>query len=430
MNETPQNPLSGVQRTGMPPMQPTPEHHRTRNASIIGAIVAIIVLVGAWYVTQDSRAINTAIKTASAMTAGGDYTGAKNMLSTTLATYPNSIPLTLALADTRITEARRTKPAQDDQRREKASSSIRNDLIAVGSLIGGTQSESDYHTLIGDTYLLSGNSAEALAHFKEALSADQTNIRAMLGSGLAFEIGGDNKTAQKFYQKGESILTASQSLAKSDINSELFAHLGKLSAIIDGDGEKAKSYLTKAAQSAASGAALADAEYAMSVILYQEGEFADARTHAEAAIKANPESDVGYVGVLRTIVVGPKSGDTEKAQEYIWKAIQLNPTRALTRMLSGQLAQIAGNIDQAVASYGDAIRLINTGADTSLSPGAKMTMRSEVYSYLALAYQTNGQTTEAASTIKSAFQMDPIKVTYLVLNTDAFSSFKKTLNIK
>jgi len=429
MNEPAQNPISsGINRTGIPPQEPVSESHWGRNTGIVGFFIIVILLGGAWYITEEGRATDKALQTATAYVSGGEYENAKNTLYGALTSYPRSVSLHLALADVSITEARRNAPPTDDAKREKVAQDIRTALAQIESSLG--ENGSEYHSLVGATYLLSGDPTSALAHFEDSLTIDPTNIRAMVNTGVTFEMTGDVEKAYKFYQKAEGVLNASQVGVRGDTSGELFIHLGKMAAIGEGDGEKSRSYFEKAIAAAASNALKAEGHYALSTIAYQEGKIDESRAHGEQAIAVDPKSDWGYISVLRAMIIKPIPGDDVKANKYIFTAVQLNPTRAFTRFLYGQIAHRAGNTDQAVASYGDALRLINTGADHTLSKAAKSILRSDIYSYLALAYQTDGKIEEATAAINSAFQGNPVKIAYLVEHAEPFAVFKKMFNIK
>ena len=293
----------------------------------------------------------------------------------------------------------------------------------------GGRDDARFHDLVGLGYYIAGNTRKRW-QYQKSLAIDPNNPYALLGAGNTLEMTGELSYAYKFYQKAEEVLQSSPK--PNDLLAGTYVNLGKMAMIMDNDAAKAIGYFNAALSASGSKRLRAEIHYAMSTLEYQKGieNVAVSRTHAEAAIAEDKESDFGYLGVLRAMIVSPKEGDDKKAGEYIWKALQLNPSRALTRTLQGQIAHRGGNTAQAIASYIDALQIIYTRTDPTLSQGASLVLASDTYSYLALAYYAEGKKDEATEAITKALKTNPLKIAYLIENSKAFAPFKSTSKLK
>ena len=248
--------------------------------------------------------------------------------------YPDALPLYLSLANTYLAEGFfvLTKIGSSEQ---KAPETL---LIAREK---GGRNDARFHDLVGLCYSIVGNYTEALEHYQKSLVIDPNNAHALLGAGNSLEMKGDLQYAYKFYQKRRVCSIHHQTIVQTRQSScQHVSQSRKMAMIMDNDAAKAMGYFNAALSASGSKTLRAEIHYAMSTLEYQKGieNVAVSRTHAEAAIAEDKESDFGYLGVLRAMIVSPKEGDDKKAGEYIWKALQLNPSRALTRTLQGQIA--------------------------------------------------------------------------------------------
>ena len=421
------NPSSRPPSSFMPPETPSsqPLPRVLRILGIIVAVIVLVFLVWSLVITKEKRAVTRITVQAQTLLDEGKFAEAQTVLQEQIVNYPDALPLYLSLANAYLAEGFLVKTKDRSEASKKARETL---LIARDK---GGRNDARYHDLFALSHSIVGNYEEALKQYQKSLAIDPNNPYALLGAGNTLEMTGELSYAYKFYQKAEEVLQSSPK--PNDLLAGTYVNLGKMAMIMDNDAAKAMERFNAALGASKNKTLRAEIHYAMSTLEYQKGveNVESSRTHAEAAIAEAPESDWGYLGVLRAMILSPKEGDEKKAGEYIWKALQLNPSRALTRMLQGQIAHRAGNTAQAIASYKAALRIIYTPhTDPTLSRGASWALASDTHAYLALAYHAEGKKAEAMEAITLALKTNPLKIAYLIENSKPFAPFKSASKLK
>lgn len=341
----------------------------------------------------------------------GKFGDAEKILKEAAQKNPNDCTVQLYLANVYLEEGYVNKEASPDI---AAARKILSDLAQKGRC----QNERA-DVLLGYSYELEGNLEKAETYYGNALAKNNNSSDALFHEGHVSWLKGDTEKAQDYYAKAEKNLTDQDS---KGVKGKVYTAMGNLYATNREDSAKAINYFQKALEFTDAKNLKAEIYYDLSTLyFYQDVNFPESVQNGLKAIENNPYNELGYLACARVKIselslIKDKSQikkeDLERINEYLQRATDLNPQRALTQYWFGQFIFTLGNTQEALKRYGIAIALADK--DNSLGQIEKNFFKSEVYFGEGMVYLSLNQKEDAKKSFNQAFAYNPVRTSFML----------------
>ena len=156
----------------------------------------------------------------------------------------------------------------------------------------------------------------------------------------------------------------------------------------------------------------------IAILKLVEKDNSSAFEYAKTALDTDPSSGFANLVFAKSAMFDKTTLDANlaKVRLSLFKAIFLSPKKAEAQYWQGKFEFITKNYDQAVRSYGNALKLID--GDNSLNAGNRATLRSDINLDIAVAYYLNNDKKNASVYVNEAFRYNPVKVAYILQNNE------------
>ncbi len=357
---------------------------------IIGIVLAFFYVPPRWSKYKESA------KEAANLNNSGDYAGAQKLLTEKL--KADSAPeLELMLANSYLDEG-------SVRGREAEASKKAKDILLK---LEKSYQSSYLYDLLGYSYEIVNDFDNALFYYNKSLSLDKKSVNTLFSIGHTYWLKGETDKARDFYREAEHAITS-----KTDNSVKIKVYAGI--AMLSKDLSMAEKYFLKTIPLSDSRAFKAEMYANLSTLKLVGQENKQAFEYAKTALDTDPSSEMAHL-VFAKSAMSEKSvleANWEKVRLSLFKAIFLAPTKAEAQYWQGKFEFIGGKYDQAVKSYGNALRLLP--GDNSLNADSRAVLRSDINLDLAVAYYLKKDNKNADRYISEAFGGNPVKVMYVL----------------
>ncbi len=233
----------------------------------------------------------------------------------------------------------------------------------------------------GEALLAKGDASGGKAKFEAQLASDKSDVRAWLGLGLAEEMLGDNKAAEKAYREA---IAVDGSLAEAHNNLGLLLR----------DAERLPEAVSELEAAVKADPQLASARANLALAYEEQGRAKEAGEAYAAAVKLTPDD-----AMLRLnhglFLLAQGNGENEAALVELRAAQAKAKGDRAVLVGAGNGLRRAGKPDEAVRALNAAI----AGGDGKPTPA--------LLSELSLAQHAAGMSAEAKASLEEALRLDP-----------------------
>ncbi|MFZ2300072.1 MAG: tetratricopeptide repeat protein [Candidatus Moraniibacteriota bacterium] len=253
------------------------------------------------------------------LVADGKYSEGQKIISDLLAKGPSSARLILVLAGYSLEEA--------DMRH--TNTSLAQAEVLLAGIAPSAADNTYYHDLAGMLAYQKGNYDEALNHYAQALKLESRNSTVYLHHADALVKKESYDQAARFYQKALE-------LGGAETQSRAYIGMAKVALIMKDDIAKAEEYLEQGLDKAQYRDTRAKILSLHSMIRVSQNNAEGAKTYAQQAIDASPQSELGYLALARALFA---IGEQEQAKKSLNDALQANVYGVSYVLNKGQASQ-------------------------------------------------------------------------------------------
>ncbi len=374
------------------------QSQKTTTAIAVGTISLVvvgIVLLTIYLQTGKNKYAKDAVEVAQ-LNDSGDYAGAQKLLEEKL--KAGSAPeLELMLANSYLDEG--------SVRGQEAAASKKAQDILLGLEISH---ESVYlYDLLGYSYEIINDFDKALFYYNKSLSLDKKSVNTLFSIGHTYWLKGETDKARDFYSQAERALTGQ---TDNSVKIKVYAGVAMLSK----DLAVAEKYFLKTIAISESRAFKAEIYADLANLKLVQRENAQALKYAKMALEADSSSETAHLAFAKSAMAekGVLEAYWKEVRLSLFRAIFLAPTKAEPQYWQGKFEFIGGRYDQAIRSYGNALKLL--AGDNSLNTGSRTALKSDIDFDIAVAYYLKNDKESANQFLRESFSNNPVKVMYVL----------------
>lgn len=363
---------------------------------VVGLAVLVIVVVSLFFFITAKVDYSKVATESATLNNSGDYAGAQKLLEEKIKS--DSAPeLKLMLANSYLDEG--SVRGQEAEASKKAQSI----LIPLESSYNSVY----FYDLLGYSYEIVDNFDQALTSYNKSLALDSKSVNTLFSIGHTYWLKGETDKARDFYNQADLAITDS---TDNSVKIKVYAGIATLSK----DLVRAEEYFLKTIPLSDSRTFKAEMYADLATLKLVQQDNAKAFEFAKMALQTDPSSEMSHLVFAKSAMAERSvlEANLEKVRLSLFKAIFLAPAKAEPQYWQGKFEFIERNYDQAIRSYGNALRLI--GGDNSLNTGSRNALRSDVNLDMAVAYYLKKDNKNADRYISEAFGGNPVKVMYVL----------------
>ena len=363
---------------------------------LVGLAVLVVVAVSLLFFLTANKDYSKVATESAILNNSGDYAGAQRLLEEKIKS--DSAPeLKLMLANSYLDEG-------SVRGREASASEKAQDILLP--LKNSYQSPYLYD-LLGYSYKIINDLDNPILYYNKSLALDSKSVNTLFSIGHTYWLKGETDKARDFYNQADLAITDS---TDNSVKIKVYAGIATLSK----DLVRAEEYFLKTIPLSDSRAFKAEMYADLATLKLVQQDNSKAFEFAKMALQTDPSSEMAHL-VFAKSAMAEKSvleSNLEKVRLSLFKAIFLAPVKAEPQYWQGKFEFIGGNYDQAIRSYGNALRLID--GDNSLNTDSRTVLRSDINFDLAVVYYLKKDNKNANRYISEAFGGNPVKVMYVL----------------